>query len=69
MLLVFFFVMLVFFFVVLMFFFVMLVVGCVLRIPKHTSHKYQTEKKTSTSKHNNTNNIMIVIRTQSQASQ
>ena len=43
-LLVFFFVMLVFFFVVLVFFFVMLVVGCVLRIPKHTSHKYQTEK-------------------------
>ena len=45
MLLVFFFVMLVFFFVVLVFFFVMLVVGCVLRIPKHTSHKYQTEKQ------------------------
>ena len=48
MLLVFFVVMLVFFFVVLVFFFVMLVVGCVLRIPKHTSHKYQTEK---TNKH------------------
>ena len=45
MLLVFFFVMLAFFFVLLVFFFVMLVVGCVLRIPKHTSHKYQTEKK------------------------
>ena len=43
-LLVFFFVMLVFFFVVLVLFFVMLVVGCVLRIPKHTSHKCQTEK-------------------------
>ncbi len=44
MLLVSFCVMLVFFFVVLVFFVVMPVAGCVLRIPKHTSHKYQTEK-------------------------